>query len=119
MSARQELAVLLEKWFQLSQAEGAAIQAAAWDQVKNIQADKARLRHSLTEQQQRLPDPNPFPEQIARLISLETRNSELLAAQLRRAHAEKKSLGQAGKNLRRIQSSYARRQSGTRWNCYS
>ena len=49
MSARKELAGILEQWLQLTRVEGAAIQAALWPAVRRIQARKAALRKSLIE----------------------------------------------------------------------
>src|SRR5262245_12596985 len=89
MNAAQTVENLLDQWFELTQAEGAAIQTADWDRVRQTQTGKAQLRHSLSEQRARLGDVRPFASRIARLISLETRNEELVAAQMRRWHAEK------------------------------
>jgi hypothetical protein len=119
MNARQELAGLLEQWLQLTQAEGAAIQAADWTKVREVQATKARLQPAITETKNKFPGTIPFPAQVGRLLSLETRNSELLAAQVRRVSAEKTSIDQAQKNLRRIQRSYVPRARAAAWNCYS
>jgi hypothetical protein len=119
MSARQELAGLLEQWLQLTQAEGAAIQAANWVQVREIQSTKARLQPVITDQKAQLSGANPFAAQVGRLLSLEARNSELLAAQLRRVSAEKSSLDQSHQNLRRIHRSYVPQSGAAGWNCYS
>lgn len=119
MSASPKVDSLLDQWFELTQAEGTAIQNADWEQVQQAQAGKARLHHFLSEQRARLGDIHPFASRIARLISLESRNEELLAAQMRRWHSEKEQLEQGTKNLRRIQRSYAPARSGARWNFYS
>jgi len=127
MSARKDISKLLEQWLQLTQAEGGAIQAASWAKVKKIQADKSRLQKNLAEAQgdwarenpDANPQTNPFRAELARLISLEARNAELLAAQLRRAEADRVSLDHAYRNLRRIQRSYIRKQPPVAWQCYS
>ncbi len=127
MSARQDISKLLDQWLQLTQAEGGAIQAASWTKVKKIQADKARVQKSLAEAQGEWarqnpgapPAANPFRADLARLISMETRNAELLAAQIRRAEAERISLDHAYRNLRRIQKSYIRKPQPVAWQCYS
>ena len=49
MSARKELARLLEQWLQLTRIVGEAIDVAAWPDVKRIQARKASLRQPLAE----------------------------------------------------------------------
>src|SRR5579883_2384398 len=119
MSLAQEIDSLLDQWLKLTHAEGAAIQTADWPQVKRVQADKARVRQCLSERQQLLGDTSRFAPRIGRLISLETRNGELLAAQLRRLRQEKETLDQAAKNLRRIQRSYVLRQPRATLNSYS
>ncbi|MDB6020634.1 MAG: hypothetical protein JWQ04_491 [Pedosphaera sp.] len=119
MNARQELAGLLDQWLQLTQAEGAAIQAADWAKVREIQTTKARLQPAIAETKNKFSGAIPFPAQVGRLLSMETRNSELLAEQVRRVSAEKASLDQAQKNLRRIQRSYVPGTKAAAWNCYS
>jgi uncharacterized protein involved in exopolysaccharide biosynthesis len=130
MSAREELGGILEQWLQLTQEEGAAIQAAAWPAVRRIQARKAALRKSFTEAARKCaqedaaaspgnPAPRPFRAEAGRIISLLTRNAAALAAQVSRARARQESLDQANRNLRRIQRSYVRLQPPTAWHSYS
>jgi hypothetical protein len=127
MSARQDISKLLEQWHQLTQQEGGAIQSASWTRVKRIQSEKARLQKSLAAAQSQWvrqnpgpnPDASPFRAELARLISMEARNAELLAAQVRRAEAQRQSLDHAYRNLRRIQRSYIRKQPPIAWQCYS
>jgi hypothetical protein len=130
MSARKELAGILEQWLQLTRAEGAAIQAAVWPAVRRIQARRAALRESFTEAARRCaeenaaakpgnPPPKPFRAEVGRIISLLTRNSVALRAQLSRARARQESLDQANRNLRGIQRSYVRPQPPTAWHSYS
>ena len=129
MSARQETARLLEHWLELTQAEANAIQTAAWTVLKEIQAAKAILQRRLSQATEKWeaehpgaasagPGKHPFRAELRRLISLETRNGELLAAQLRRAHTERESLNEAVRNLRKVQQSYSARPQGA-LNCYS
>lgn len=119
------MALLLEQWLEFTQAEGAAIQSAAWAKLRVIQARKADLKKSLAEAEARWVRENsgavqkPFRAEVSRLISLETRNAELLAAQLRRAQAQQESLNDAGRNLRKIQRSYVPRTLPTAWQSYS
>jgi hypothetical protein len=130
MSARKELAGILAQWLQLTRAEGAAVQAAAWQAVRQIQARKAALRKPLAEAAGRCaqedaaaspgnPVPRPFRAEAGRIISLLTRNSAALTAQLSLARARQESLDQASRNLRRIQRSYVRLQPPAAWHCYS
>jgi len=129
MNARQEMAKLIEDWRQLTHAEGAAIQSAAWTSVKEIQARKTDLQESLAAAELKwaaenpgTPDTStakPFGAEVARLISLEARNAELLGAQMQRARAQQETLDQAWRNLRKIQRSYVRKPAPTAWQCYS
>ena len=130
MSARKELAGILEQWLQLTKAEGAAIQAAHWSAVSPIQSRKAGLRQSLAEAARKCareqaasgpgnPSPNPFGAEAGRIISLLTRNGAALAAQMRRARARQELLNQSKRNLQKIQYSYLRPKSPAAWNSYS
>jgi hypothetical protein len=117
MSAQSEIKSLLKQWFELTQAEGAAIENAAWRTVAEIQARKDALQNSLNEARQKWVSENPglspnsaaanpFRAEIARLISLETRNADRLAAQRNKAHERQVALEQSFRNLRKIQRSY-------------
>jgi DNA repair exonuclease SbcCD ATPase subunit len=130
MSARQEIAHLLEQWLQLTEAEGAAIQGAVWPALKRIQSHKAGLQKALTEAARKWAEedsangsPNaalqPFRTEVGRILSLLTRNGEALAAQLRRAEAEQETLDQAKRNLSKIEGSYVRSSPQTAWHSYS
>lgn len=129
MSAREEMAKILEQWLQLTRAEGGAIESAAWPCLKEIQAAKSSLQNQLSRAKEKWeaenpgamfsgPDKHPFRAELGRLLSLETRNEELLAAQLRRAHAAKESLNEAVRNLRNVQQTYVLKRAGI-LNCYS
>ena len=129
MSARQEIAKVLEQWLQLSKAEAGAIQSAAWASLKEIQAAKAGLQKQFARAKEKWeaenpgeafsgPDKHPFRAELGRLASLATRNGELLAAQLRRAEAKRESLKEAFRNLRKVQQSYSAKAHGA-LNCYS
>jgi hypothetical protein len=127
MNAREDIAHLLEEWRTLTQAEGVAIRSAEWPKVQEIQSRKVELQKSLNAAEANWAAENPeaktaakpFRAEVGRLISLEARNAELLAAQLRRARMDQEKLEQAGRNLRKIKSSYTRRMSLTAWQCYS
>lgn len=127
MSARTDIARLLERWLQLTQSEGAAIQSAAWPAVLEIQSRKTELKKSLAQAERNWaaenpsasPAAKPFRAEVGRLISLANRNAELLAAQMRRARAQQEALETASQNLRRIQRSYVRKPLPTAWQCYS
>jgi len=130
MSARDEIAEILEQWLQLTRAEGAAIQSASWPAVDRIQARKAILQKSLAEAARKstseeaagrptTPALAPFRAKAAQINSLLTRNAEALAAQVRRARARQKLLDETKRNLSRIQRSYLRPHLPTAWHSYS
>jgi uncharacterized protein involved in exopolysaccharide biosynthesis len=130
MSARQELAGILQQWLQLTREEGAAIQTALWPAVSRIQARKAILRKSFTDAVQKCaaedaaagpgkPASKPFRAEVGRIISLLARNGAALAAQLNRARTRRETLDQTKRNMRRIQRSYARSHPSTAWHSYS
>ena len=129
MSAQQEITRILEQWHQLTQAEASAIQSAAWASLKGIQAAKTDLQNQLSRAEEKwevenpgnafsTPGKHPFRAELGRLVSMATRNGELLVAQLRRAEAKRESLNEAFRNLRNVQRSYNLRPQGA-WNCYS
>jgi len=119
MSARNELADILNELLQLTQEEGAAIAAALWPAVVRIQARKAALRHMLSAARGDQAATASLRGEAARIISLLARNGEALTAQLDRARARQKSIDQARQNLRRIQRSYLPRQKSLAWQSYS
>jgi hypothetical protein len=129
MSAQQELAGILERLLQLTQAEGAAIEKASWPVLRQIQATKADLRKSFSEAVRKYareeasgpgePLSRPFRAEAARIISLLTRNGSALSAQLNRARARQVMLDQTKRNLLAIQRSYVRSQPPTAWHSYS
>ena len=123
------MARLLEEWLALTQAEAGAIQAAAWARVSEIQAGKSALQKSLVEthekwsrenpQELNSPAGHPFRAELGRLISLESRNGELVAAQMRRARVQQETLNLVTKNLGKIRKSYVAPPSPTVLQCYS
>ncbi|MGD0816556.1 MAG: hypothetical protein ABSA83_23440 [Verrucomicrobiota bacterium] len=129
MSARKELAGILEKWLQLTRAEGEAIQAAAWPALREIQARKAALRKSFTEVMRACAAenagaagkfaPRPYRAEAKRILALLTRNGAALAAKLSQAKARRELLNQADLNLRKIQRSYVRPHPLMAWQSYS
>jgi hypothetical protein len=129
MTAEQEMAGLLERWLKLTQAEAGAIHYATWPALREIQAAKASLQKLLNDAKERWTrenpgrasaprDEHPFFHVICRLLSMEARNEELLAARLRKTQTEKQSLDESARNLRNVRQTYASKPSGI-WNCYS
>ena len=120
MNAREEIAGILEEWLQLTQAEGAAIQAAAWSDLARIQARKATLQEGLTKARGHAhAEPGAVRAKVARIISLVTRNGVALAEKLRLARERQRLLDQSNRNLHRIQRSYVRPPSPAAWHSYS
>jgi serine phosphatase RsbU (regulator of sigma subunit) len=129
MSARQDMAMLLGQWLEFTLAESSAIAAAAWSRVHEIQASKAELQRTMIDTQERWakenphgensPSAYPFRAEVARLISLESRNAELVAAQQRRARARQEIMEQVQRNLRKIRGSYVNLPPTPVLQCYS
>jgi hypothetical protein len=118
MTPREQIARLFQQWHQMTRAESAAIQAAAWPKLREIQSRKASLRPSLSEawRQWKSAQPDgaasaagetPFRAQVARLIALEAHNARLLSIRRDKARGQQLHLERAAQNLRNIRRSYA------------
>ena len=130
MIAKKSLFDAYNSWEQLTQAEGAAIQSGDWARVAECQQTKQSLQKQiiqLTESAQSecieagLDSKNFERDRrpiINNLISMESRNSELIAIRRHAADVEKLDLDQAAQNLRRVQKSYSPPASAV-WNSYS
>ena len=130
MIAKKSLFDAYNSWEQLTQAEGAAIQSGDWARVAECQQAKQGLQKQiihLTESAQAECietglDSKIFERDlrpiINNLISMESRNSELLAIRRQAADLEKLDLDQASNNLRRVQKSYSPATAAV-WNSYS
>jgi hypothetical protein len=124
MNAGPNLDGILDQWLDLTRAEAAAIQASNWGSLEQIQARKSSLQQPLADVFARFTASGAeltetLREKAGRIISLLTRNGEVLAAQLRRARARQESFDQVSRTLNRIQQSYARPAQRTRVNFYS
>jgi hypothetical protein len=130
MSAREEFAAILQQWLQLTREEGAAIQSADWPAVRLIQTRKASLRGSFTAAAHRCagddkssapvqPASKSFRAEAARILSLLTRNSAALAAQMHQVRTRQEALDQTKRILSKIQRSYFRPRQPRAWNYYS
>lgn len=127
MSARQEMDKLLGQWRQLTRAEAGAIQSCAWPDVGAIQSAKQTLQKSLNSALtnwtienggRTLPADDPLRLEVGRLISLESRNAELVAVQMRRAEQEMRRQSESLRNLRLLRSSYGQPR-GKGWESFS
>ena len=130
MTPREHMARLLQQWQQMTRAESAAIQAAAWPKLREIQSRKASLRQPLDEafRQWKATEPAgssaaagglPFRAQVARLIALEAHNARLLALRQEKAREQQLHLERAAHNLRNLRRSYAPPSPPAGWNSYS
>jgi hypothetical protein len=123
MSAPSDMARLLQQWRQMTKSETAAIHAAAWPRLKEIQSHKALLRTPLKEalahwrQQQSSENRTgqtdlPFRAEVNRLIALEAHNAQLVAERCQKAAQHKLHLERARRNLGKVRHSYAPHTSG-------
>lgn len=130
MIAKKNLVAAYQSWEQLTQTEGAAIQGDDWSGVHECQQTKKDLQREiihLTEAAQAEcieagHDTKIFERDMRRiinnLITLESRNAELLAGRRAVADVAKADLDQAAHNLRRVQKSYSP-PTAPLWNTYS
>ena len=131
MSAREQLDALYAQWRSLTQAEAEAIRLAAWEQLEQHQAAKAKLQPLMTQAfaELRLEMPSHFAEResidtairatVDDLIQLEKNNSTLLAAKRQAAEVQKTDLERTSRNLRQIQRSYIGMLPRAHWQSYS
>jgi hypothetical protein len=126
MSARQDIAGLLEQWRRLTAEESEAIQIGAWTQLKSIQAAKSDLQPLLNCAMDKWAEENtgapstdhPFRAEVNDLIALEAGNGQLLAAKMHNVQEARSSLEQAGRRLRRVHASYGQKRDAA-WHSYS
>ncbi len=129
MTAREAIAQLLDQWLHLTQRESHAIQAGDWKGLTTIQEAKAALQRPLGTTLAHWtggngvagnPDDNEpfFRPMIDRLLTLETRNLESLAARKQGALERKLLIEQSARNLRMVRDSYAR-EPRMAWQVYS
>ncbi len=119
MSAQANLLELYRDWRRWTEAESEAIQAGDWRKVKFCQSAKSELQPQILRGTQdaqmecaRSGSDRGAMEKTVRsivneLIYLETRNGEFLAEQRAGTEAEMEEMGRSGRNLSRIQKSYA------------
>ena len=130
MSACATLLESYQQWRKWTEAEGEAILANDWPQVKRCQAAKADLQPRILQETEAAQaecardgiDRRAFDKQVRsrvnELIYLETRNGEFLAEQRNLAEAEYVALQRSRKNIGRIQKRYTPDASAA-WESYS
>lgn len=114
MTSREQLFALYAEWRRLTEDEGAAIQACAWQRVDECQATKSQLQEEIVQTTESLQveayaagsDWTTIERELRRtvqeLIVLESRNSELLTRQRRESMDQQRELNRAVRNLRQV-----------------
>lgn len=130
MSAKKNLVEAYGSWEKITHTEGAAIEQEDWAKVTECQQTKLGLQRKiihLTEAAQAEciesgQDQKTLEREMRRiinkLISLESRNAELLAGRKQAAEVRRLELDQSAQNLRRVQKSYSPPANAI-WNSYS
>lgn len=119
MNAERELQGAYQRWRQLAEAEGEAIQAGNWMLVCEYQHELQQLqpriirfsdeaqREWASQGADRAAKESDLRQIVKSLIELECRNSSLLDVKRQAVQSELQELEHAGFTLRRIQRSYA------------
>ncbi len=130
MSAKQDLVKAYQSWETLTQDEGAAIERGDWQGVNACQKSKQELQRRIilltdvarAESVEAGTDLKIFDKDLRQmvnsLISLETKNSELLAQRRQTAELQRAELDQTSRTLRRMQKSYVAPATSV-WQSYS
>jgi hypothetical protein len=130
MSCQETIHALYEDWRILSEKEGAAISAGDWERVSVCQDQKQDLQNCIIKATEALQKEaatqgvNPKRTErglrpiVERLIALELRNQELLAARRNAAEIEKAELERSGRNLRQVHQTYGGAREAA-WKSYS
>lgn len=109
MSPTEELSELFRQWRSLTEDEGVAIEAGAWNQVEGCQSAKSRLQPRISELSQRVDSAaheTRFRPVVEELMQMERRNGVLLQQKRSNAREQQHSLDRSQRNLRQIQKSY-------------
>lgn len=114
---------LFAEWRRLTECEGASIQAAAWDEVLQVQETKKRLQTEILDAEHAsapwsAADREARRVLVSELILLELRNQDWLGSRRAAAEAERASVEKSRLDLRRLQRSFAPQPSGV-WQSYS
>ena len=124
------LVAYYEQWHTLTLAEGDAIASGQWHQVEQLQETKRQLRHFIEGATRELRAEcvthganaqeieDEFRPLLQKLIALESRNGQALAAQYRQAREQAEGLEAASHKLRQLKHAYAP-QPEALWQSYS
>ncbi len=128
MQETPELMALLGQWRRLSEGEGHSITKEDWRSLAEQQSQKSRLQQEIRriigqerpaeEGDLRMQEGGRLQMLVPELVSLETRNRDLLHAKRRRKQAELDKLGQTSRNLHGLRRAYGGMQMAA-WNSYS
>jgi tyrosyl-tRNA synthetase len=114
---------LFAEWRRLTESEGASIQAAAWDEVLQVQETKKRLQSEILDAEHgsapwTAADQEARRALVSELILLELRNMDWLGHQRAAAEVERASVEKSRLDLRRLQRTFSPQPSGV-WQSYS
>ncbi|MCF7668397.1 MAG: hypothetical protein K9N48_01310 [Verrucomicrobia bacterium] len=130
MSDEDALTIVFDKWRELTEAEGNAIQNSNWKEVDRLQNVKLELQKEIVrisgrfeENAERNHDtPTDLKEKfkpvVEELVVLEMRNSKWLFEKKADAQAEFDGLGRVSRNLQNVQKAYSNERQAV-WNSYS
>lgn len=130
MNANSELFSLYDQWRLLTEEEGQAIRQGQWHQVNRRQKLKRDLQGKIIQaaeswqaswpqsETSRVEYDRQFRPILAELITMESRNHELISARHDRSQAEIGGLDQSARHLRGLQRAYGSADQG-RWHSYS
>ena len=130
MNAERELTAAYYEWRRLAEAEGQAIQTCNWSLLSACQNALKNLQQRVTELSELarnewkkigssgVAKQKKFNDTIHELIALEHRNSILLRAIRESGQQKLEQLGDAGRNLKRIQRTYSG-ESTVAWTSFS
>lgn len=116
------LAHLYAEWRSLTEAEGRAIEIAAWDHLLSLQQAKAQLQTAIVEVESASVSRGKTARGTARLIEelihMESRNAERLAVRRDEAQNDRAAMDKSRFDLRRLQQRLVVTPM-TGWQCYS
>ena len=121
MTPADELSALYQQWRSLTEDEGEAIAAGAWNKLEQFQAAKARLQPRIVELSQRLDVPTherQFRALVEELMQLERCNSASLQRRRQAAEEQMRELDKTSRHLRQLHKSYVP-PAHTHWQSYS
>jgi outer membrane PBP1 activator LpoA protein len=112
MNPRQRINTLLKEWLDMTHIEAQAVQAGRWSALSRVEKAKAALEKPLNDaiEQWKTEKPEeaaatPCPEEIHRMIAMESHQSRLLAVRKRQVREKMLLVEQALFDLHHLHSS--------------